>query len=484
MANEMPGTPEKHSVPESPIKQILSFLSSMQLGIILLLLLAVISVFATMRSRVEQLDVTVETIYTSGWFVGIMAFSALNLLLCTVQRIRPLTRQALQPNRVMSGDAIKNMAVNRAIKVKTTDSEPLQRVQNVFRANGLQTVVSDLPAGPVVFGEKGKFGYFGSIVTHISLLIILLGAMYGGLTGFETDGWGKGGDSFNVAQRVFAPENNSLKRAVLQRLPKTLVNFDATVQKVELTYPEGPKVRPKVWADITVVEKNGKTHQGRTSINNPMRFGAVTLYQKSYYWIPQISVRDAETGEEIQALAPMYDSSTRGEHIGMYFGNPRANQVFIPEKDLVIEFPLFLVDFTMTQGGMPVSATQHPSRPNAVYEVKSVDGKFITWGLAPLNNPKLIETEKGNVEVALSGYENAVALAVTKNTGRPLLFAGAVLMLIGLYMSFFLFPRRFWAVYDDKKATILVGGRGYRNRLGIEQLMEKIESEILSREGE
>jgi cytochrome c biogenesis protein ResB len=136
LTNENPGLPEQTPVQESPLRQILKFLSSMQLGIILLLLLAVISIYA---ATWKEHDVAITSIYSSWWFIGIMAFTALNLLLCTIERMRPTWRQAFNPRRELKAEVIKKMPVSSIIKVKQPGDRPLERVEEAFRANGLKT---------------------------------------------------------------------------------------------------------------------------------------------------------------------------------------------------------------------------------------------------------------------------------------------------------------------------------------------------------
>lgn len=439
MAQDTPGLPEQQPNQASPIKQILNFLSSMQLGIILLLLLAVISVFAT----TQEMNTAIASVYTSWWFVGIMAFTALNLLLCTIERVGPLTRQAFKPKREMTVDGIKKMQINSVIKVKSPGDEPLAGVQQVFKSNGLQATVHETPEGINLFGERGKFGYFGSIVTHLSLLLILLGAMYGALTGFETRNGGMSGDNFFVTQG----------------------NWRADIGEVRMVFEKDPTVRPRVYSDVTIT-RNGKViKEGTVSINDPLRFEGTSIYHSTFLWISEVKITDPATGtvEELK-----------------FFEGDRYS---LDDKGILFESLAFFPDFTMAAGGRPTSKSYNPNRPVLAYRI-TLNGQQEPWDLLELNEPATIETPNGPVEITLTGFENAAVYSIAKNLGRPILFIGAVLMVLGLYMSFFLFPRRFWAAFDAKTSSLVVGGRGYRNRLGVEQIMERIESEIRNREGE
>jgi cytochrome c biogenesis protein len=433
--------PEQHTTPDNPIKQILNFLSSMQLGIILLLLLAVISVFATLR----PMELAIENVYQSWWFVGIMGFTALNLLLCTVERVGPLSRLALHPKKVTTADSIRKMQINSTIKMKEgAELAPLDIAAGAFHKAGLKVSVEEGPEGTVIFGEKGKFGYFGSIVTHLSLLLILLGAMYGALSGFEARNGGWAGGFFNV------PEGN----------------FRVDISDVKMEMEEDPSIRPRVYTDMTVTRDGQVLKQGTVSINNPLRFEGTTIYHSTFLYIPEINLKDVETGEE------KADKYFEGDRLPLD-----------PQGTSYIQLMQFFPNFSMRPDGAPFSKNYNPERP-VVAGILIENGQRSGTVFLQMNQPEQIETSAGPVEVLLTGFDVAAVFSIAKNLGRPFLFIGAVLMVLGLYMSFFLFPRRFWAIYDERKSTLLIGGRGYRNRLGIEQAMERIESEIQSREEE
>ncbi len=444
MTNENPGVPEQTPVQEGPLQQIFKFLSSMQLGIILLLLLAVISVYA---ATWQEHEAAIESVYSSWWFIGIMAFTALNLLLCTVERVGPTWRRAFSPRRVMKAEVIKKMPASKSVKVKKAADNPLAHAEQVFRANGLKTSISEGPDGEVLFGESGKYGYFGSVVTHVSLLIILLGAMYGGVTGFETRDGGYAGQRFNVSEG----------------------NFQAVINNVTLEYlPEGPQVRPRAISDVTITRDGSVLKEGKISINEPLRFGGVSLYHTTFLWVSHLIVAHPETGE-IYADAKLFE----------------RDRIYVQmhDVDLIISSLAFFPDFTMTGMGQPTTRSYATTRPVLAYQVSYPGGRDEPWGLLELNQPLVVETEYGPVELFMSGFENAAVFNITRNMGRPYLFAGSLLMVIGLFMSFFLFPRRFWAVFDSKSSSYLVGGRS-RNKLALESVIDRIEEEIREREEE
>jgi cytochrome c biogenesis protein len=448
--HDIQGLPEKPPATESPIKQIFSFLSSMQLGIILLLVLAVVSVFATLKPNQAAMD----AIYTSWWFVGIMAFTALNLFLCTVERIRPLWRQAMQPHRVLPLEAIKKMQVSRVIKTKQDGQDPLDRVRDVFRANGLQVTVSDSADGKILFGEKGKLGYFGSVITHLSILLILLGAMYGALTGYETFGGGKAGDTFFVREG----------------------NYHVTLNEITQEYPGDGGVLPKTYTDMSVMRSGQELKRSSVTLNQPLRVEGSAVYLYSIGWSPHLKV----THLDQDGITPEVNPYSVGKTYPL------------SENGLYLHIYEFFPDFYEMPNGQPTSRRQRPDNPVIAYAIfyptrephvwTLPNGMQRDWNLLPLGEKEVIETEYGDVELEFNDFEVTTLFRIAKNLGRPFLFIGAVLMLAGMYLSFFFFPRRFWAAFDSKASAVVVGGRGVRNRLGIEQIIERIESGIRKKE--
>ncbi|MHB1255158.1 MAG: cytochrome c biogenesis protein ResB [Dethiobacteraceae bacterium] len=446
MVKEVADIPEEQQLtPESPVKQILSFLGSMQLGIILLLLLSVITLFATFR----PMQLAIEYVYNSWWFLGIMAFAGLNLFICTVERCGPLSRLALRPKKTMSLESIKKMQINAAIKLT---GEPLAKAEKAFKKAGLRTVVTATPEGPVLFGEKGKFGYFGSIVTHFSLLLILLAAAYGSLTGFKYDPgpYGYAGSNF------FVPEGR----------------FRVDITDVRMVQNENPVIRPRVYTEMTITRDGRTIVQDSLSINYPIRFEGTTIYHSTFLYRPEIALKNTVTDES--------NAFTLTEPNRYMIGYQRIN---LGDQVTNIALMGFYPNFSMGRDGRPFSLNNSPERPVAAVIIMR-DGQREASVFLQLNEPEVVETAAGDVEVLLTGFDVASVYSISKNLGRPYLFIGSVLMTLGLYMSFFLFPSRFWAVYDEGKRTLFIGGRGYRNRIGTEQALEKIEEEIKTREEE
>ncbi|NLZ39247.1 MAG: cytochrome c biogenesis protein ResB [Firmicutes bacterium] len=437
MAQEKPELPQNNI---DTFSQLLRFLSSMQLGIILLLALAFISIIATLGEH----EAAVQNVYRSWWYLGIMAFTALNLLLCTLRRFRPIMRLAFQPQKNKTVTAISKMQIFRSVDIDFDDeNNALNTAKEVLQKNGYKTSMVAGTDGSTVFAERGVWGYLGSLLTHASLLIILLGAMYGSLTGFEERNGGIAGDRFTV-------ENGG---------------FEVAITAVRMELEEDPTIRPRVFSDVIVLKDGQEVTSGTVSINQPLRFAGNTIYHTSFSYVSDITITSLQDGKGYKVQ--LWDHG----------------QVRLDHEGTILHMMQFFPNFTMNQDGIPSSKNYLPERPvHAGLLIKN--GRAVRNVFLQLNKPEVIETAEGEVELLLTGFQHAAIYSITRNLGRPILFGGAVLLIIGLYLCFFLSPRRIWVKYDPENAVLLIGGHSPRQKVFFAQELERMEKEISGREGE
>lgn len=431
--------PQKHSLARTA-GQVLKFLSSMQLGIVLLLLLAAVSVLATLREQGAE-----QSIYRSWWYLGIMAFTAFNLFLCTVKRIKPLTRQAFSPQKTQTAETVSKMPAKKTIALTDdkTEEEAVALAADVFRRHGLKPEIIVGSRGMAVFAQKDVCGFFGSLLAHTGLLIILLGAMIGALTGFEKQGGGIVGD------RISVPEGN----------------FAVRITDMWMEFAEDPTVRPRVYSEVMVTEGGREIAGGVIAINQPLRFGGNTIYHTTFRYVSEVAVRNLETGE------------TKSHRVWDRDSLP------LEENGLHIHFLAFFPNFTTNAEGIPYSKNYLPENPvlaGILYDEKEKPQSHV---YLPLNEPVAFSTAGGELEITLIAFQNAVVYTITRNLGRPVLVFGAVVFILGLYLCFSRQPRRFWAVYDRERATLFLGGRSYRGRFLLERELTELANE-LKRRGE
>jgi len=206
------------------------------------------------------------------------------------------------------------------------------------------------------------------------------------------------------------------------------------ITDIRMVQEANPVIRPRVYSDLTISRDNRLIKKDTVSINEPIRFEGSTIYHSTFIYLPYLKLTDLESGET--------GSSRFLEEDRIYLDARRTTYIQLKQ---------FFSNFAMRPDGSPYNLDYRADNPVA-----------------------------GGILV-LTGYELAAVFSITKNLGRPYLFFGALMMVAGLYLSFFLFPRRFWALYDESGGLLLIGGRGYRHHLPTGQAMERIEADIAYR---
>jgi cytochrome c biogenesis protein ResB len=91
-----------------------------------------------------------------------------------------------------------------------------------------------------------------------------------------------------------------------------------------------------------------------------------------------------------------------------------------------------------------------------------------------MDRPETISTQGGERAIALAGFESGVVFQITRDLGRPYVLGGAILMLVGLYLSFSVHPLEFWAAHDPVGRTLLLGSRDSRYPGAARQKLDRV----------
>jgi len=123
-----------------------------------------------------------------------------------------------------------------------------------------------------MYGEKGAFSHFGVYIIHVSILIIIAGAIVGSLMGFE--------GIMNI------PEGESTNTARIVR-PNTVKKFDFTVRCDSFSIEYYSNGMPKEYrSNLSFIKDNKVAYQGPLLVNHPITFQDIRFYQASYGKMP------------------------------------------------------------------------------------------------------------------------------------------------------------------------------------------------------
>ena len=431
-------------------------LSSVRLTIPLLIILAVASIIGTVipqnASPEEYLQVYKVTtykvlrilglldMYHARWFYFLLALLSLNLSVCSLKRFRSILKFFGQPEIRLDEGQWKAISPSRKVSHPVLPEKSLIQVQETLSRIFGQSLVLKADKSYHLFAEKGKFSRLGFYFIHLSILVILLGALIGFFFGFN--------GYVNIA------EGETADQAVSRTGQKTRsLGFKVKLDKFNVSfYSSGAPQEFK--STVTILEGDRKVLTEPIRVNHPLTYQGISFYQSSYGLASVekvvLTIQDRVSGKETTVPAQI---GTRTEipgtsgtfaltrFISDLRGGGPAFQVVLSEPDRRME------TFWILQYHPEIDA----SRPGRYFfRVKEIEPQYYS------------------------------GLQVTKDPGVWVVWIGCFLMMVGFYLAFFMAHRRVWVRLTEKKGGTLVeiAGSSHRDRFEFEKELEKIEQAL------
>jgi cytochrome c biogenesis protein len=427
-------------------------LSSVRLTIPLLIVLAVASIFGTLIPQngtpEEYLRIYKAStykilrilgfldMYHAGWFIFLLTLLSLNLIVCSLKRWPSVRRFFSRPEIKPGEGQWKAMAPGRRFSLSLPPKDALARIQKgVFHAFARPRVLQDQGAW-YLFAEKGKLSRLGFYCIHLSILIILLGAMIGSFFGFRgyvniVEG--------ETADRVFLRGGRQVHPLGFKvRLEQFSVSF----------YPTGTPREFK--STVTILEGERKILTEPIRVNHPLTYKGISLYQSSY----------GVASVEKAVLEVVERASRRGFTLSVQPGV----RVEIPGSPYALVLNHFIPDL---QGLGPA------------FQGVLLEGERPVENLVILqNHPGFTPQRPGRFEFRVRELQPKYysGLQVNRDPGVWVVWVGCFLMMAGFYMTFFMSHRRIWFRMVEKEGETLVemAGSSHRNPADFERELDRV----------
>ena len=184
------------------MKSLIDFFSSLKLAIFLIILITLASIVGTlipqMRSaeeyavrygQISELLVRLEItdLYHSWWFIALLFLFSLNIVICTSTRLSPKFRRALKPNVSFKTDTLLAAKIQERLKKNWSVAKSEEELKNALRSAHFRIRESRNEEEVHILARKKILGIFGSDIVHLGLLVIVIGGIISGFSGFRTN---------------------------------------------------------------------------------------------------------------------------------------------------------------------------------------------------------------------------------------------------------------------------------------------------------
>jgi len=446
-----------------------SFFASVYLTITLLVFTVVLSIVGTFIPQQEAARGFVQGIppglasflqtmqvfdlFHSVWFFLLMLLLSLNLIVCSLNRW-PLTWKQFR-GAPLSGEEelFRGLSPERIflcgedVGTMTGRLEGLlnRKYRRIGKTQGKEDAV-------IIYGEKGRYSRFAVYVVHLSVQLLILGALMGAFWGWE--------GYVNIGEGETADAIDLKGGKGTKALPFT-IRCDKF--KVEL-YANGA---PKTYRSDLTFLKAGKTiYQGPLLVNHPVSLEGVQVYQASYGSSPngRASLAFSRGGQEEKIIKVGPEES---------FSLPEKEgtvQIVRLEENLMQMGPAVKILVRSGQGEVSFWVFQH------IDKIREMNPGVTEQ--VPMFNPALFKPYL----FALKGIEESyyTGLQVSRDPGAPLVAASAVLMIMGLIGTFFSSHRRIWIKIQTagEKTKISIAARTNKHPVVLDREVRQLTEQI------
>jgi len=449
-------------VPLKMKKPLFSFLSSIKLTIILLIIIAVASIVGTIIPQQYEGGETFRHLspglvkvfnslqlfdmYHSIWFIILMVLLSLNLIVCSLNRL-PASWKLF--SKIPSPDRKKpfeNLQPESVILIEKDRNEVISGVEDFLRRKYKKFRRKDADRITYFYGEKGAYSNFGVYIIHLSILIIITGAIIGSLLGFEAF--------------VNIPEGESTYTVHLTR-QKGVKKLDFTVRCDKFAISFYDNGMPKEYrSNLSFLKDNNVILQGPLLVNHPITFNGIRFYQASYGTNPggraHITVR-RENKQETTITIKQKDS---------FFLNEKNAKVTIVkiEKNFMSMGPAVLMHIQNPKGTVRLWIFKR------IEQMKDRIPDLIKK--VPTFNPGRYKPYYFELNRIEPNYYTGLQLS--HDPGVAIVAIGSLFVILGLFVTFFSSHKRLWVRLDnqDGKTKISVGARSNKDPVGLKREVE------------
>ncbi len=448
--------------------------SNLRTGIVLLILVVIASALGTFILQRPATDpdklsqayspamlrfldrVMLTDVFHSWWFLTLLGLVSLSIILVSIDRFpnawrfyaRPYHKtdshfRSALPNKVELPINNAEAGLNAAERAMKKLHWPIERIADKKE--------------PALYSERHRFSVMAVYLVHASLLLIFAGGITDGIFGYSGFLALHKGQTDNVLE---------LRSGGKKQLPFGVKCYSAGQEN----YADGsPK---KWWSKLAIVQDGKEVSSKEIVVNDPLVYRGLRFYQSSY-WI------DNHTVDSLQIAFVGKDGLAKPLALQM-------NQPVALNGDATVSLVDYIPD-AFVRDGQVFKKSDDIENLAFGLEVRDIATAEVTkvWLLPAQNTILGGENAKYQFKNPTSARDIAwvpvTGLEVSHEPGQWLVWAGCLLMGLGLGVAFYMVHMRIWiaAIPDAKGRLVLwVGGQANKNRDRFEQKFNDLVDEI------
>jgi len=385
--------------------------------------------------------------YHSWWFRTLLLILTVNIIVCSIERLSA-TWKIIFKEPSFNLPKFKNLPYKEEFTADYAGNNLKEKYESFVAKHYRYSKTEATESGFCIFAEKGRWTRLGVYIVHVSVIFLLIGGLIGSIFGFE---------GF-----VNIPEGEKRNQIRLRKTlePRTL-DFEIQCDKFHVSfYNTGA---PKEYRSELTILENGKPMKKKSIIvNDPLRYRGINIFQSSYGTI--VPDAGALKGKEIEI-------SITGKETGLVYNK---KVIFGGEA---IELPEGLGKFAVKNFQEHYDFMGHDLGETFIGELTHPEEKPVEIAM-PLGHPNFDKMRRGKVTVTVTDYPYIyyTGLQITKDPGVLIVYFGFIVMIIGIFITFFTSHESIFLEVSetDKKYRVRLSGGANKNKIGMEIKVRKL----------
>lgn len=441
--------------------------------------------------------------YHSWWFRTLLVAFSANLIICSLDRLPRIWKVVREPVKPLPAEQIETAGIRREITVKGKPDKVKEVVTASIKAIGFNYEEAKEDRGYQFYSQKGNYTRLGVYITHLSIILILIGAVVGVSFGFKGFMNIPEGRSYPVAFIPSAPLNPSEEqerdrllsaleaswgnvgkasellsmkegelREKLKRYAVRPLGFSVRCDDFDVEFYENSQMPKRYTSWLTVIEDGKEVLRKAIEVNDPLTYKGITFYQANYGMIPNapgwliLKVTSASGASEIKRLNP-------------------GESFTIPGTAVEGTIKDFSPALSFDKQGRAFTFSEMMNNPAVFIDFRETGKeKYSGWILK--RYPETWRTPEGHTVQFIDFWGvQYTGLQVRKDPGVWIVYLGSIVMTLGLFIAFFMSHRKLWVriVEERGNTRVHIGASANKNRAAFERKIEKMVSLIRKRQG-
>ncbi len=442
---------------------------SLKLTIFLLILLALLSIIGTLITQnatkaeyIQRYGIGLYKVlnffnlfdmYHSWWFSAILLILVINLIACSIHRFPGVWSQISRGlgSTGLEDSMLKTLPYVQKVQMMShAENKAEENIRSLLKKRFGHPMRIETESAITLFSEKGRFSRLGVYITHLSLLIIIVGGLVGSLYGFR--GHVEILEGETVSQIFLRTKDEEVSKPI---------DFSVRCDDFNIAYydiPERKERYVREYASTLTILEDGKEVLKRTvEVNHPLHYKGLAFYQSSYGALHDITLGIQWKNKKGKELLKGLEGDT----------------VSIPYSDSRIQLLRYVPQVHNFGEGVQLVLLRPNQAPQTFWVLKDFP-KF-----DPQHNNDFILTFEGVTSKEYTG------LQVTKDPGVWIVWIGSGLMIFGLIVSFFFSHQKVWIrISKSSGKEIILAGSANKNRVGFEKTFGQLVEGVRTRSSE